>query len=63
MLDEPKPTKDTFGFATGHWNSAPAVGRVVERIAPILGVKRAAFVPVIDPKSIPKQDELSGEER
>jgi cell division protein FtsI (penicillin-binding protein 3) len=63
MLDEPKPTPDTFGFATGHWNSAPAVGRVVERIAPVLGVKRSAYVPVIDPKSVPKQDELSGDER
>ncbi len=63
MLDEPKPTKETFGFATGHWNSAPAVGRVVERIAPILRVQRAAYAPPVDPKSAPKQDELSGDER
>ena len=40
MLDEPKPTKDTFGFATGGWTAAPAVGHVVERIAPYVGVKR-----------------------
>jgi cell division protein FtsI (penicillin-binding protein 3) len=63
MLDEPKPTPDTFGFATGHWNSAPAVGRVVERIAPVLGVKRGAIGPAIDPKSAPTADELSGDER
>ncbi|HEY2658132.1 MAG TPA: penicillin-binding protein 2 [Caulobacteraceae bacterium] len=41
MLDEPKATKDTFGFATGGWTAAPAVGHVIERIAPYVGVKRA----------------------
>ncbi|QUD87741.1 peptidoglycan D,D-transpeptidase FtsI family protein [Phenylobacterium montanum] len=40
MLDEPKATKDTFGFATGGWTAAPSVGRIVERIAPYVGVKR-----------------------
>jgi cell division protein FtsI (penicillin-binding protein 3) len=63
MLDEPKPTKETYGFATGHWNSAPAVGRVVERIAPLLGVKRGPVGPPVDPKSVPSATELSGEER
>ena len=38
MVDEPKPTKDTFGYATGGWVAAPVVRRVVERIAPLLGV-------------------------
>lgn len=41
MLDEPKPTKDTYGFATGGWTAAPAAGKVIERIAPYVGVKRA----------------------
>ena len=39
MLDEPKGTKETFGYATGGWTAAPAVGRVVARIAPLLGVE------------------------
>ena len=40
MMDEPKATKDTYGFSTGGWTSAPAAGRVIERIAPILKVKQ-----------------------
>jgi cell division protein FtsI (penicillin-binding protein 3) len=40
MMDEPKGTKASFGFATGGWTAAPTVGRVVSRIAPLLGVRR-----------------------
>ncbi len=39
MIDEPKGTKATHGFATGGWVSAPAVGRIVQRMAPLLGVE------------------------
>jgi cell division protein FtsI (penicillin-binding protein 3) len=38
MLDEPKPTKKTHGFATAGWTAAPTAGRIIERIAPLLGV-------------------------
>lgn len=38
MVDEPKPRKDTFGYATGGWVAAPAVKRIIERAAPILGM-------------------------
>src|SRR3546814_5048326 len=38
MLDEPKGTKETYGFATAGWNAAPIVSKVVSRIGPILGV-------------------------
>lgn len=40
LLDEPKGTKDTAGFATAGYTSAPVAGRVIERIAPLLGVMR-----------------------
>jgi cell division protein FtsI (penicillin-binding protein 3) len=40
LLDEPKGNKASYGFATGGWTAAPTAGRVVERIAPYLGVKR-----------------------
>jgi cell division protein FtsI (penicillin-binding protein 3) len=40
MLDEPKGTRDTAGFATAGYTSAPVAGRVIERIAPLLGVLR-----------------------
>ncbi|MCS5596549.1 MAG: penicillin-binding protein 2 [Alphaproteobacteria bacterium] len=40
MVDEPKGQKKTFGYATGGWVGAPAVGRVIEAMAPMVGVKR-----------------------
>ena len=39
MLDEPKATKDTYGFTTAGWNAAPVMSRTVSRIAPMLGVR------------------------
>ncbi len=39
MLDEPKGTERTHGYATGGWVAAPVVRRVVERIGPMLGVE------------------------
>ncbi len=39
MLDEPKGTKDTYGFRSAGWTAAPIVSKVVSRIAPVLGVK------------------------
>lgn len=39
MVDEPKGNKATYGFATGGWISAPVVGRVVQRMAPLLAMK------------------------
>ncbi|MEK9971202.1 MAG: penicillin-binding protein 2, partial [Ferrovibrio sp.] len=38
MLDEPKGNKSTYGFATAGWTAAPTAGRVITRIAPMLGV-------------------------
>jgi len=39
LLDEPQPTPETFGKASAGWNAAPTTGRVIKRIAPILGVQ------------------------
>lgn len=39
MVDEPKGNKSTYGFTTAGWIAAPVVGRVVQRMAPLLGVK------------------------
>jgi cell division protein FtsI (penicillin-binding protein 3) len=39
MLDEPSGTRKTHGFATGGWVAAPAVGRIISRIGPLLGMK------------------------
>ena len=40
LMDEPKGNAESFGFATGGWTAAPAAGRVIDRIAPFLGVPR-----------------------
>jgi cell division protein FtsI (penicillin-binding protein 3) len=45
VLDEPQPTPDTYGFATGGWTAAPAAGKVIDRIAPFLGVARTPALP------------------
>ncbi len=42
LLDQPHGTKETGGFALAGWTAAPAVGRVIQRIAPLLGVPNNA---------------------
>ena len=42
LLDEPKGSATSMGQRTGGWVAAPAVGRVINRIAPFLGVARVA---------------------
>lgn len=49
-IDEPKGNKESYGFATGGWVAAPAVGEIVDRVAPMLGLQ----------KSAPDLDALSG---
>ncbi|MCW8916062.1 MAG: penicillin-binding protein 2 [Magnetovibrio sp.] len=38
VVDEPKGIKESYGYATGGWVAAPAVGGVIERLGPIFGV-------------------------
>ena len=38
LLDEPKGNRKTFFYATGGWVAAPVVKRVVQRMAPLLGL-------------------------
>ena len=39
MVDEPHPNKQSHGYATAGWTVAPATSRIIERIAPLLGVQ------------------------
>ena len=39
MLDEPKGHEGTFGYATAGWTAAPVAGRIIGRIAPLLGLR------------------------
>jgi cell division protein FtsI (penicillin-binding protein 3) len=38
MLDEPHATAATHGYATAAWVAAPAAGRVIGRVGPMLGL-------------------------
>lgn len=38
IMDEPKPTKDTYGYATGGWTAAPVVAKVIEQMGPLYDI-------------------------
>jgi cell division protein FtsI (penicillin-binding protein 3) len=48
MLDEPQALPETHGFTTSGWNAAPTAGRVIARIAPMLGVEPRFDLPPAD---------------
>ncbi len=47
-LDEPKPTKDSFGFATAGWNAVPATKRIFERMISLYGIEPINITEVED---------------
>jgi cell division protein FtsI (penicillin-binding protein 3) len=48
MLDEPQPTLETHGYATSGWNAVPTAGKVIARIAPLLGMEPRFDLPRAD---------------
>ena len=46
LIDDPKGDAESHGVRTGAMVSAPVAGRVIDRIAPFLGVPRSAAAPV-----------------
>jgi len=42
LLDQPHGTKETGGFALAGYTAAPMAGRIIQRIAPLLGVPNNA---------------------
>lgn len=47
MLDEPQALPgNVHGFITSGWNAVPTGGKVIERIAPLLGVELAVRPPL-----------------
>jgi cell division protein FtsI (penicillin-binding protein 3) len=38
LVDEPQALPETYGFATAGWNAGPITGKVIERVAPLLGL-------------------------
>jgi cell division protein FtsI (penicillin-binding protein 3) len=39
MMDNPKRTKETFGYNTAGWNSVPTAAEIIKKIAPQLNVQ------------------------
>lgn len=58
LLDEPHGTARSAGYSTGGWVAAPAAGRVIERIAPFLGVTRRADVGQAIPVEPPSVEQM-----
>ena len=42
MVDEPKPSAKSHGYATGGWVAAPAVREIIAKMSPLLGIMPAA---------------------
>ncbi len=38
VIEQPQGTAETHGYATGGWVAAPAVGRIIARVGPLLGI-------------------------
>ena len=65
LIDDPSGSPESLGQRTGGWVAAPAVGRVINRIAPFLGIDRiitpemaARPNPLMQP--LPLEDESAG---
>ena len=50
MVDEPVGNKKSYGYATAGWVAAPAAGRIIAAMAPLLGMK---------PAHIAREDDIS----
>lgn len=48
MLDEPKSLPETHGFITSGWNAVPTGGKVIARVAPLLGLEPRFDLPPSD---------------
>jgi cell division protein FtsI (penicillin-binding protein 3) len=48
MLDEPQGLPETHGFQTSGWNAAPTTGKIIARVAPMLGLEKRDEVPPVE---------------
>jgi cell division protein FtsI (penicillin-binding protein 3) len=47
LMDEPQATKETYGFHTAAWNSGAVTGKIIERVAPLLGIPPRIELPAL----------------
>lgn len=48
LLDEPQGLPETHGYATSGWNAAPTTGKIISRVAPMLGLQPRFDLPPAD---------------
>jgi cell division protein FtsI (penicillin-binding protein 3) len=48
MLDDPQATADTHGLNASGWNAVPTGGKVIARVAPLLGLEPRLDLPPAD---------------
>jgi cell division protein FtsI (penicillin-binding protein 3) len=48
LIDEPQAIAETHGFATSGWNAAPTAGKIIARVAPMLGLEPRLDLPPAD---------------
>ena len=53
VVDEPKGNESSHGYATGGWVAAPAVARIIDRMAPMVGI-----APIDPERPVPNRDPL-----
>ncbi|WP_022728376.1 peptidoglycan D,D-transpeptidase FtsI family protein [Fodinicurvata sediminis] len=49
MVDEPKPTENSYGYATAGWVVAPAIKKIVQRMGPVVGLEPRALPSEVGP--------------
>jgi cell division protein FtsI (penicillin-binding protein 3) len=63
MMDAPKPNAADSGITTGAFTAAPVAGRVIDRIAPFVGVRRVIVTSDVAAKRAPDTAVLGANER
>ncbi|WP_413988456.1 peptidoglycan D,D-transpeptidase FtsI family protein [Labrys okinawensis] len=61
IYDEPQPVPESYGYTTAAWNGGVTTGKILERVAPLLGVKPRFYdVPnSVPPLYAPKDQALN----
>jgi cell division protein FtsI (penicillin-binding protein 3) len=61
IYDEPQPVPESYGYTTAAWNGGVTTGKILERVAPLLGVKPRFYeVPnTVPPLYAPKDQALN----
>ncbi len=62
LIDDPKGDKASLGLRTGAYVAAPVAGRVIDRIAPFLGVRRGEMSSVVPNAKAATLDDGAGEQ-